>query len=264
MKSSFIIYTQQLEKARKLNMEQRGMLLTAILDYHCGEEVNVDDPLVDMLFSTMRDTFDDNAMKYEDKVNKCREAGRASAAKRAATRSTDVNVRQQTSTVYDNVYDNDNVNENDIVDLDILFARDEEPTVEPPVIVDTTPKTTVHKPEPIPEEQAFAEYMKANYPRVNRMKKPLTLEQYNNLVSKYGTDTVVKCMANLENYSKINNYVSASMTLNNWCSMEKERETKKQTYNNGTNRTPHTVNDPTNLIEQLRQHHAEQKRGESI
>lgn len=77
------------------------------------------------------------------------------------------------------------------------------------------------------EEVRFDDYMKSNYPRVCKMAKPLTLEKYKQLVSDYGLETTTDTLNALENCAHLNQkYVSAYMTLNNWC----KRDSKNKHY----------------------------------
>lgn len=78
------------------------------------------------------------------------------------------------------------------------------------------------------EDIQFDSALKDQYPRISRMKDTLTLMQYNTLVEKFGQNIVYTCMGNLENYAKINNYVSSYHTLSNWCKLEIERNGNRQ------------------------------------
>lgn len=85
----------------------------------------------------------------------------------------------------------------------------------------TKPKK--EKPELTEQEVDFNSRLKERFPRIARMDKPLTLDGFNELSAKYGSDLVVYVMENLNNYKKITNYVDAKHTLSNWCKSEFER-----------------------------------------
>lgn len=90
------------------------------------------------------------------------------------------------------------------------------------------PKEPKVKEQSTPEEQEFAKYMKEHYPYIAKMDKPLLLDEYHDLCSKYGKSVVDTCIGNLNNYKNIKNYRSAKATLNNWCKNEKSRARPNQ------------------------------------
>ena len=63
-KKSFILFLDSFEMIKRLNMEQRGHLLTAIFEYEQGEPVHDLDPLTDMAFSGIRPYLDRNRDQY--------------------------------------------------------------------------------------------------------------------------------------------------------------------------------------------------------
>jgi hypothetical protein len=72
------------------------------------------------------------------------------------------------------------------------------------------------------EEKYFVEKMREMYPRVMRMKQPLTLEQAKKAKDKHG-DLVYSILDDMENWSKLYTKVSAYKTLLKWCEKESER-----------------------------------------
>ena len=133
MKNSFVLYTENIEQMEMLTMEQRGALYTAIMYYATGRELPMMDALTSMAFSIIRAQLDKNNKKYEETVNKRREAGRLGGlAKADNAKQTVANVasatdakqevanlanatcaKQNVANVADNDYVNDNVNVND-------------------------------------------------------------------------------------------------------------------------------------------------------
>jgi len=51
MDRSFVLHTEYREQVKRLDMEQRGKLFTAILACAVGEDIPELDPLTDMAFS---------------------------------------------------------------------------------------------------------------------------------------------------------------------------------------------------------------------
>ena len=122
MQDSFILYTEYAEHMALLNMEQRGVLVTAIFAHEMGQPLPDMDIGVKMAFSFIRANLDRNRQKYEDVKKKRSAAGVASARAKTnkkeqeSTKSTHVKMAQQTatnSTVNVNDNDNENVNVNE-------------------------------------------------------------------------------------------------------------------------------------------------------
>lgn len=68
-KTSFLIYTQHYKLiVANLSTLQKANLLDNIFIYHLGEEVIFIDQAVEVCFSFMKQYFDQNAEKYENKV----------------------------------------------------------------------------------------------------------------------------------------------------------------------------------------------------
>lgn len=76
-KSSFILYAEYFKHIKKLSIEQRGKLLTAILSYASasGEEQPELDAVTDMIFGIIKERMDRDFAAYMDKVEKRRNAG---------------------------------------------------------------------------------------------------------------------------------------------------------------------------------------------
>lgn len=77
MRDSFILYTDIVTHVSRLNMDQRGVLFTAILMYERGERLPEMDGVTEMCFSFIQASLDREAKKYDAKVEKRREAANA-------------------------------------------------------------------------------------------------------------------------------------------------------------------------------------------
>ena len=129
-KNSFVIYTEYSRQLELLTMEQRGVLLTAMIAYQKGEPLPEMEPMTRMAFSFISSDMDANNEKYERAVEQRKEAGKKSAEarnasvetdERTATKSTSVHSRSTKSTSVHSVErtatkstDNDNVSVNDL------------------------------------------------------------------------------------------------------------------------------------------------------
>lgn len=86
MKKTILLNTDFLEQVELLPMNDRGILFTALLKYQRGEEIPDMNPLTKMAYSFIRSQIDATNKAYEEKVNKCKEAGKRSAEVRWAAK----------------------------------------------------------------------------------------------------------------------------------------------------------------------------------
>ena len=75
-KNSFVLYTDYLAQIELLTMEQRGVLLTAIMKYQAGEELPDADPVTEMAFSFIKANLDKDNERYERTIEARSEAGK--------------------------------------------------------------------------------------------------------------------------------------------------------------------------------------------
>lgn len=113
VKHSFVLYTSQMKILQKLDMRQRGELLTALMNYVSGEEPPALDEKTDVAFSAIQIQIDMDKAKYEQTIEKRTAAGRASAAARKARKEA------EKSTYVDFVEHNVDVDVDEDVDVDV-------------------------------------------------------------------------------------------------------------------------------------------------
>ena len=86
-RKAFLLYTGYFEQIEMLNIEQRGILLTAIMAYQTGADLPEMDALTKMAYSFISADMRRDGEKYEEVIEKRRESGRkggqATQAKRA-------------------------------------------------------------------------------------------------------------------------------------------------------------------------------------
>lgn len=75
-KNSFVLYADYKDKFSKLTNAQFGELMRMVFTYESGEEPETEDMAVDIAFNVIRYDLDKNREKYEEIVEKRREAGR--------------------------------------------------------------------------------------------------------------------------------------------------------------------------------------------
>lgn len=139
-KNSFVLYSEYIDHVNTLSDEQSGTLFKAILNYVNDIDLPEMDGAVGMAFSFIKKQLDRDAEKYEETIEKRRNAGRASGEARrnkseqTRTKRTSVKSVQQTRTKRtDNVYVNDNVDVN-VNDNDIKKIKDTPPKPSPKTV----------------------------------------------------------------------------------------------------------------------------------
>lgn len=75
-KKSFVMYTDYWKHIKLLTMEQRGILLSAIMQHVAGDEVIQLDDVTQMAFSFITEQIDRDAEKYQKTIEKRKEAGK--------------------------------------------------------------------------------------------------------------------------------------------------------------------------------------------
>lgn len=120
MKESFILYTSYMKHIELLDMEQRGILLTAIFAYQSNAELPDMDGMIKMAFSFIQSDMDKNEEKYQQVIEARREAGKkggrpkanAFPEKQKKQMVFQESKGKQKNPVYEDVYVDDNVNNN--------------------------------------------------------------------------------------------------------------------------------------------------------
>lgn len=110
-KNSFVLYLDQKTIFEQLSLEDRGKLITLIFQYCNDENPEVENPLINMAFTLIKNQLKRDLKKYEEKRKQWSEAGKKSAEKRKQQRQqtlTNVESRSTDSTVNVNVNVTDN------------------------------------------------------------------------------------------------------------------------------------------------------------
>ena len=118
-KNTVLIYTEWLETLNELTMEERGILLTAILNYQSGLELPEMNKMLKLIFIPIRQSIDRDNTAYIAKCEKNRENGKLGGAPKGnqnakkTTETTERLKKQPKQPDNDNENDNDYVNDND-------------------------------------------------------------------------------------------------------------------------------------------------------
>lgn len=83
MKNSFVLYTSYNDQIKLLNMEQRGLLLTAIIQFASGCELPEMDGMTQMAFAFIRSDMERDAEKYRQTCEARKEAGKSGGRPKA-------------------------------------------------------------------------------------------------------------------------------------------------------------------------------------
>jgi hypothetical protein len=114
-KKSFLLYTEYFEQIEMLSIEQRGILLTAIMAYQLEKDLPEMDAMTRMCYSFISADMRRNNEKYARIVERRREAGQKGGRIAQANRANQANQANATFAQANqaNQADNVNVNEND-------------------------------------------------------------------------------------------------------------------------------------------------------
>ena len=137
-RDSFIVVATYMKSFEKLNMEQRGILITAMINYQMGKELPEMDAVTDMAFSFIKDGMDFNNAKYEEMCERNRINGKKGGRPKASGFSENPknphgfseNPQKPKETLYE--YDYDYEYENDI-DNDIEETKPKKRFTKPSV-----------------------------------------------------------------------------------------------------------------------------------
>lgn len=115
VRNSFVLYTDYYEHLEDLTDEEIGQLTRHIFQYAMGNEVAIDNRVVKMTFSFIRQQMDKDAEKYETTCQKRAEAGalggrpkKANGFDEKAKKANGFSEKQKNP-----VYENDNENDSD-------------------------------------------------------------------------------------------------------------------------------------------------------
>ena len=112
-KDSFVLYNSYYDLIEDLDMEQRGALLTAILEHSLGIEQTDLDPITKLAYRVIASQLDRDRKKWERTCKKRAEAGRrgglakASKAKQSLANLAEYESENDYEDDYENVYENE-------------------------------------------------------------------------------------------------------------------------------------------------------------
>lgn len=107
-KNTILVYTDLMEQLEELSLEERGIILTAMIKYQMGEELPKMSKLLKLVFIPIRQSIDRDNDAYERKCEKNRENGKLGGRPKNQT------VTLETERFSEKPKKADNDNENDI------------------------------------------------------------------------------------------------------------------------------------------------------
>ena len=115
MRDSFVLYVRYLENIEILSMEQRGMLLTALMNYVAGHDIPEMDGMTRMAYSFIKSQMDRDFEKYDEVCRKRAESGKLGGRPKKANGFTEKQEKAKKANGFsekqknpDNEYDHDN------------------------------------------------------------------------------------------------------------------------------------------------------------
>lgn len=202
-RDSVLIYRSWLKGVQRLSFEKQNGLIRLAIDYGLDGTTPDDkdlDPISEMFLQMVMPQIDANNRRY---INGCKgkESGKNGGAPKGNNNASKHknNPKTTPNQPQDNSETTPNVN---------VYVHEDDFKKENNKKKNIQPMTE--------EELAFMEGMKAAYPRVMNMKEPLTLKQYQSIVSEYGADAIKNKLEEMENWVSLSTKVSANLTLRNW------------------------------------------------
>jgi len=113
-KASWIFFQSWEKSIHLLSMEERGQLLTNLINYHKGGEVTNNTPMLEMFWNTIEFNLDRNVRRYTASVENGKKGG-APKGNQNALKQPNNNLNQPNNNLNDNV----NVNGNGNVNKDV-------------------------------------------------------------------------------------------------------------------------------------------------
>ncbi len=132
-KDTFVLHAKYLRQVEKLDIEQRGVLFTAILSFAAGKDIPEMEPATEMLYSVIEEQLNADFEKYlktcEARKSAGKRGGNAKSAKQNVANVANASfAKQNVANLHDS--DNDSDNDSDInkntmckADADALFER---------------------------------------------------------------------------------------------------------------------------------------------
>ena len=116
MKESFVLYVKYLDNIEMLSMEQRGILITALMSYVAGKDIPDMDGMTAMAYSFIKSQINRDFEKYEATCRKRSEAGKLGGRPKAKdyeekqrkAKKANGFSEKQNNPDNDNEYENDN------------------------------------------------------------------------------------------------------------------------------------------------------------
>lgn len=111
-KNTILVYTDLMEQLEELSLEERGIILTAMIKYQMGEELPKMSKLLKLVFIPIRQSIDRDNDAYERKCEKNRENGKLGGRPKNQTDTSETERFLEKPKKADNDNENDTDNDN--------------------------------------------------------------------------------------------------------------------------------------------------------
>lgn len=200
-RKSFVLYTEWENTFDRLSNEVAGELIKVIFDYvRTGEVPQIDNAVVDGVFSVFQPSIDRNISKYDAAIEQRKEAGKRSAEKRKRDATTVNESKRDATTVESRSRSStDSVSDSvsDSVELSTNVANSEKENLS----LDEKDERKLLSFNLVSEEfLKFNNWLKDNCPFVLKVKTQMNERDYNKLMKKYSKKELCDALESLNNW----------------------------------------------------------------
>lgn len=200
-RKSFVLYTEWENTFDRLSNEVAGELIKVIFDYvRTGEVPQIDNAVVDGVFSVFQPSIDRNISKYDAAIEQRKEAGKRSAEKRKRDATTvDGSKRDATTVESRSRSSTDSVSDSvsDSVELSTIVSNSEKENLS---LNEKDERKQLSFNLVSEEFLNFQKWLKDNCPFVLKVKSQMSEKDYNKLMKKYSKKELCDALESLNNW----------------------------------------------------------------
>lgn len=198
-RKSFVLYTEWENTFDRLSNEVAGELIKVIFDYvRTGEVPQIDNAVVDGVFSVFQPSIDRNISKYDAAIEQRKEAGKRSAEKRKRDATTVDESKRDATTVESRSRSSTDSVSDSVSDSVELVPNSEKENLS---LDEIDKRNAVSFNHPVSEEfLKFNNWLKENCPFVLKVKTQISEKDYNRLRAKYSKSELCDALESLNNW----------------------------------------------------------------
>ncbi len=198
-RKSFVLYTEWENTFDRLSNEVAGELIKVIFDYvRTGEVPQIDNAVVDGVFSVFQPSIDRNISKYDAAIEQRKEAGKRSAEKRKRDATTVDESKRDATTVESRSRSSTDSVSDSVSDSVELVPNSEKENLS---LDEIDKRNAVSFNHPVSEEfLKFNNWLKDNCPFVLKVKTQMNERDYDKLMKKYSKKELCDALESLNNW----------------------------------------------------------------